>query len=88
MQGDVHTVSQESLKEALDESVKLAKEKSKDGTDIESDAAHSACRGALKTNVLALDLETHKLVTSSVITSVDDPSPHRHEKIGTQNVYY
>ncbi len=56
------------------------------GIYIESDAPHSAFRGASKSNIFALDHQTHKIIEYVVITKMKEMCSLRHESMATKSI--
>lgn len=54
---------------------------------IQTDARHSQRKNAFHTDVVALGLNTHKVVHIENISKLDDPCSQRHEDLGTRRIY-
>lgn len=81
----VHVETEESCHRALDE--ELACDEAFESIGIVTDARHGWRRNSRQTDVVAIGVETHKVLRVEVVTKDDDSVSQRHELLGTQRLY-
>lgn len=87
----INKLAEESINEAINEEVTSAllqadNEDNYRGISILSDARHGWRKNAKQSDIVALGMDTHKVVGAITVTHDDDPVSQRHELIGAKRL--
>ena len=83
----VNTLKEESIKQATEEEESKTNEATSKGIGIMTDARHACRKNSFHSDVLALGINTHKVVGHVHITKDEERSSQKHELYGTKRLY-